>query len=98
VISDHQKKEVFDTGIQLDYKTLISSSNFTQYKMAQQGKQMRVGAHKGFAYNSVKLVLLANGNRYEVDSNTFSQSGKALYPFKVLSCPNSDPFHTYLYL
>jgi hypothetical protein len=39
--------------------------------MAQQGKQMRVGAREGFAYNSVKLVLLANGNRYEVDYNTF---------------------------
>jgi hypothetical protein len=39
--------------------------------MAQQGKQMRVGALEGFAYLSVKLVLLANGDRYEVDSNTF---------------------------
>jgi hypothetical protein len=38
--------------------------------MAQQGKQMRVGAREGFAYHSVKLVLVANGNRYEVDSNT----------------------------
>jgi hypothetical protein len=37
--------------------------------MAQQGEQMRVGAREGFAYNSVKLVLLANGSRYEVDSN-----------------------------
>jgi hypothetical protein len=35
--------------------------------MAQQGKQMRVGARKGFAYHSVKLVLLANGNMNEVD-------------------------------
>jgi hypothetical protein len=46
--------------------------------MSQQGKQMRVGASRGFAYHSVKLVLLANGNRYEVDSNTFYLSGKAL--------------------
>jgi hypothetical protein len=38
--------------------------------MAQQGKQMRVGARKGFANHSVKLVLLANGNRFEVDSKT----------------------------
>jgi hypothetical protein len=36
-----------------------------------QGKQMRVGAREGFACNSVKLVLLANDNRYEVDSCTF---------------------------
>jgi hypothetical protein len=42
-----------------------------QAKMEQQGKQMRVGAREGFAYHSVKLVSLANGNRYEVDSNTF---------------------------
>jgi hypothetical protein len=39
--------------------------------MAQQGKQMRVGARKGFAYYSVKLILLASGEGYEVDSNTF---------------------------
>jgi hypothetical protein len=39
--------------------------------MAQQGnKQMRVVASDGFVYRSVKLVLLANGNKYEVDSNT----------------------------
>jgi hypothetical protein len=31
--------------------------------MAQGGKQMRVGTRKGFAYHSLKLVLLANGNR-----------------------------------
>jgi hypothetical protein len=39
--------------------------------MAQQGEQMRVGAREGFAYHSVKLVLLANGNRHEVDFNMF---------------------------
>jgi hypothetical protein len=48
--------------------------------MAQQGKQMRVGACKSFAYNSVKMVVLANGRRYELDSNTFSLSSKALCP------------------
>jgi hypothetical protein len=37
--------------------------------MAQQGKQIRVGARKGFAYHSMKLVLLANSNRYDVHSN-----------------------------
>jgi hypothetical protein len=55
--------------------------------MAQQGKQMRVGACKGFSYHSVKLVLLANGNRYEVDSITFSPSVKALYQYLILPCP-----------
>jgi hypothetical protein len=39
--------------------------------MAQQGKQMRVGAREGFAYHSVNLMLLAKGNSYEVDSKTF---------------------------
>ncbi len=58
--------------------------------MAQQGKQMRVGAREGFAYRSVTLVLLANGNMYKIDSNTLFLSGKALYPFKILPCPNSD--------
>jgi hypothetical protein len=45
--------------------------------MAQQGEQMRVGALEGFAYHSIKLGLLANGNRYEVGSNVFFPSGKA---------------------
>jgi hypothetical protein len=60
--------------------------------MAQQGKQMRVGAREGFAYHSVKLVLLANGNRYEFDSNKLFLSGKAIYPFKILPCSKSDLF------
>ncbi len=58
--------------------------------MAKQGEQVRVGACEGFTYASVNLVLLANGNRYEVDSNMIFLSGKALYPFKVLPDPNSD--------
>jgi hypothetical protein len=66
--------------------------------MAQQGKQVRVGASEGFAYHSVKLVLLANGNRYEVDSNTFISSGKALYPVKILPCPNCDLVKTYIFV
>jgi hypothetical protein len=66
--------------------------------MAQQGKQLRVGAREGFAYHSVKLVLLANGNRYEVDSNTFSLRGKALYLFKVMSALNSDLFHMHSFV
>ncbi len=58
--------------------------------MAQQGKQMRVGAREGFAYHSVELVLLANGNRYKVDSNTYILSCTALYPLEALLCPDSD--------
>jgi hypothetical protein len=42
--------------------------------------------------NSVELVLVANGNRYEVDSETFFLSGKALYPYKILPCMDSDLF------
>jgi hypothetical protein len=41
---------------------------------------MRVGAREGFVYHYVKLVLLANGNRYEVYSNTGFVRGKAHYP------------------
>jgi hypothetical protein len=47
--------------------------------MAQQGKQIKVGARKGFAYHSLKLVLMANDNRYEVDFNTLFSSGKSLH-------------------
>jgi hypothetical protein len=60
--------------------------------MSQEGEQMRVGAYKGFAYYSVKLVLLANANVYYVDFSRFFFSGKAVYPFEVLFCPNSDHF------
>jgi hypothetical protein len=34
--------------------------------MTQQGKQMKVKACEGFVYNSIKLVVLANSNRYGV--------------------------------
>jgi hypothetical protein len=66
--------------------------------MAQQGKQMRVGAREGFAYPRVKLVLLANANRYEVDSNMFFLSGKALYPFKLLLCSTLTFLDTHTHL
>ncbi len=66
--------------------------------MAQRGKQMRVGAREGFYYHSVKLVLLANVNRYEVDSNTFFPSGKA--PLSILSIALSQlwplPWRTFV--
>jgi hypothetical protein len=58
-----------------------------QAKMGQQGKQMRVGAREGFARHSVKLVLLANVNRYEVDSSTFFQVVKPSIHLKF--CPVS---------
>jgi hypothetical protein len=57
--------------------------------MAQQGKQLRVVAREDFAYHSVKLILLANGNRYEVDSYAILLSGKASHPFKILPCLTS---------
>ncbi len=60
---------------------------------------MSVGAREGLAYHSVKLVLLANVNTYEVDSNRFFfRRGKALYPLKVLPCSNSELFVTHSHL
>jgi hypothetical protein len=53
--------------------------------MAQQEKQMRVGARQGIAYHPVKLVLMANGNRCKVDSSTFFLSDKALYSCRIVS-------------
>jgi hypothetical protein len=38
----------------------MPSSYLLRAKMAQQGEQMRVAACKGFAYDSVKLFLLAS--------------------------------------
>jgi hypothetical protein len=46
--------------------------------MAQQGVRVKVGACKGFPCNSVKLVLLANCNRYKVDSKTIFLNREAL--------------------
>jgi hypothetical protein len=54
--------------IHLNYNVLISSSYFTVSQNVE-GQQMRVGAREGFAYLAVKLILLANGSRYVVDSN-----------------------------
>jgi hypothetical protein len=63
--------------------------------MTHQGKQMRVGAREGFAYHSVKPVLLVNGDRVTgmrliPFSSIFFIVVKALYPFEVLLCPISD--------
>jgi hypothetical protein len=75
---------VRDSGLLLNHRIISSNPTFLQAKMAQQGKQMRVGARKGFAYHSVKLVLLANGNGYEVDSSMVFLCDKTLYPIKTL--------------
>ncbi len=53
--------------------------------MAQRGKQMTAGASEDFAYYYVKLVLMANVNKYEVYSNTF---------FLVLKPHMPNPFTT----
>jgi hypothetical protein len=60
--------------------------------MAQQGKQRRVGAREGFANHSVRLILLANGNRYAVDFNTFFLSSKATYPLEYFPVPALNYF------
>lgn len=36
---------------------------------------------------------MAKGNRYEVEINTFL-TDKDIYTFKMLSCPNLDPYDT----
>ncbi len=66
-----QNRKFVIQGFIWNTKFLSQVPTLLQAKMAQQGKQMRVGACEGFAYHPLKLVLLANGNRYEVDSNTF---------------------------
>jgi hypothetical protein len=53
---------------------------------------MRVGAWESCVNHSVKVVLLANGNKYEVYSNTFFLGGKALSSFEPLPFPNPDLF------
>jgi hypothetical protein len=64
--------------------------------MTQQRKQMRVGAREGFTYHSVKLVLLANCDRYEVDFNTFFLSGIPSIHLKYCPVRNLALFDIYL--
>ncbi len=72
-------------------------------KVAHQGKQMRVGACEGFAYFSVKVVLLANGNVWGwfqypfIFFFFFFQKNEALCPFKALTCLYFGHFrHTFV--
>ncbi len=51
---------------------------------------MRVGAREGFANHSVRLDLMAKGIRNEVHSNKVFLSDKAICPFQISHCPNSD--------
>ncbi len=64
--------------------------------MAQQGKLMRVGAREGVAYHSVKLVILANGNRYEAHMNMF----KVRFSIRSRNChvPTLNFYDTHSYL
>jgi hypothetical protein len=69
--------------------------------MTQQDKQGRVGACKGFSYNSAEQVLMGNRTMYEVDSNTillFFQCGKVFYLLKILHSLNPELFNTSLHL
>jgi hypothetical protein len=66
--------------------------------MAQEGKQMKVGAREGFAYHSVKLGLLANVERYEVYFNTFFPDVKPSIHLKFCPVPTLTIFDKPLYL
>jgi hypothetical protein len=73
-------------------------STLLQDKMAH-GNQMRSGACEGFPYRSVKLVLLANGYRYEMDSSLFYLNYKTFHSFRYSgpSLYELDPFHRRVY-
>jgi hypothetical protein len=60
-----------------------------QDKMAQQGKQMTVRARESFPYHYVELVYWLTVTGMVVDSvNAFIfSSGKALYPSRIIPCP-----------
>jgi hypothetical protein len=65
--------------------------------MAQPGKQMRVGARKGFPYNSNCLIV--TGERLILMRFFFSPSGEALFSLKILPLPNSELFlHTFVFV
>jgi hypothetical protein len=52
----------------------------------------------GFAYHSVKLVLMASGKSYEVDSIMCFLNGTSLYALRILFCPNPDLFLTHIHI
>jgi hypothetical protein len=51
-----KRKKIVIEGFMWITKFYYQFHTLLQVKMAQQGKQMRVGACEGFAYHSVKLV------------------------------------------
>jgi hypothetical protein len=61
-------------------------------KLAQQGKQVRIGARQDFR----TIQKLANGNRYEVDSNNFFcvVVGEALIHSKYWPIPTQTALDT----
>jgi hypothetical protein len=69
-----------------------------QVKMVKQGKQGRVGAREGFPCNAVKLVLLANGNRYEIYSKTFFLVVKPSIHKKYIPAPTLTFFDSHSHL
>jgi hypothetical protein len=74
VARNHQNEEVCNPGIHLNHKILISTSYFTGNQNGttrQTDESWCSTARKGFAYHSVKLVLLSNGKRYEIYFNAF---------------------------
>ncbi len=56
---------------------------------------MRVGVREGFPYRSVKLVLLANDNRYEPDSNTIFKVVNPSIHSKYCPVPTPTFFDTH---
>jgi hypothetical protein len=58
-----------DSSESQKYRTQVPT--LLQVKNGTARQQMRVGAREGFAYHSVKLVILPNCYRYDVDSNSF---------------------------
>jgi hypothetical protein len=64
--------------------------------MAQQGTDVRVIAREGFAYRSVKLVVLANGTGMRLIPIRSFQVVKPSLLLLVLPCPNSDIVLTHI--
>jgi hypothetical protein len=59
--------------------------------MAQECEKVRVGAYKGVPYNSVNWFYWLIVTDIRLIPVRFI-SGKTLYSYKVVPCPNSDNF------
>ncbi len=95
----YQKQKVCHSGIHLNYPILISSSFFiaSQNDTTRQTDENWCSQRFCSTTFSKRGLTGYNSNRYDVDTNAYFLSGKALYPF-IYPVSTLTLFVTILYL